>query len=253
MKQLFSKFSILFLILFHCVLLKLDAQERDVLSEPGNTANKMDFNTNGSPFGFGLKVGGNSSNFSGLPDRTERQLGFSAGVYASYKLNARVEIQVEVLYMQQGGTYLSNDSMPLANSVKSTNNITLHNIEIPLLLKYSLPIGKSDIKPQFLIGPALGINFQATDYVVSNIVFNSGREAIANYPELVNSEYANYQWGAYFGFSQTFKVSSYYMTVDLRYRLGINPVIDLANFYNPGQNLVTSRTNTLSLNFAFGF
>jgi len=233
-----------FIVLFVSIV-RLNAQGFDTLGVNASGPKKA--------YSFGIKIGGNSSRFTGLPERTERQLGFSAGFFASYKISNRLSAQLEVVYMQQGGTYLSHDSLPPATSVKSANTITLHNIEIPLLLKYNLP-GICVDKLQLLIGPALGINVAASNYYISDILFNSGREVIASGTETVSSDYLTFQWGAYFGLARNFTIgSSYLLTVDFRYRLGLSPVIDLNNYYTINPNLMLTKSNTLALTVGFGF
>lgn len=82
---------------------------------------------------FGVKAGGNYSDFEGANFRVDPLAGFHAGVTVAFKVTDQFLIQQEFLYSQQGAKVLSG---PLGAA-----EIKLSYINVPVLLKYRTAIG----------------------------------------------------------------------------------------------------------------
>ena len=114
---------------------------------------------------YGGKFGTTISQFTNQQPHTSVKQGITVGGFAGFNFNDNMAVQLELNYLQEGGQLLSIEhSWDLSNSswieIKTDNqNVTLHNLDIPLMFIYSYPLGTSKIFA--VVGPALGINFHS--------------------------------------------------------------------------------------------
>lgn len=95
-----------------------------------------------SRLSFGLKAGGNYSNFTNASFDTDPLMGFHAGAIVNFKLISGLSIQEEFLFSTQGAE--------LKNDLLNKEKLELSYISVPLLLKYSTNIGVYiEAGPQF--------------------------------------------------------------------------------------------------------
>lgn len=78
---------------------------------------------------FGLKAGGNYSNFTGASFDTEGLPGFHGGLVVNFKLTDKWSVQEEFLYSTQGAKIK-------ANFFGANNDLKLSYMSVPILAKY---------------------------------------------------------------------------------------------------------------------
>lgn len=156
--------------------------------------------------GFGIKGGVNFANVGGAdaPPNSKTLTGFAAGGYLEISLPMLFTIQPEVLYSQKGFTA---DENFLGTNVKVTGS--LNYLEIPVLLKYSLPVPV--VKPSLYAGPAMGILLSAK---------GKAEAAGQSQEEDIKSQTANTDFGLVLGASANVAI----INVDVRYTLGLTTI-----------------------------
>lgn len=88
---------------------------------------------------FGVKGGGNISNFSGDVEGFNSRVGFNIGAFAEIKLSDKFALQPEVLFSQQGaklkiaGTFYDGYN---SEYIRTTLNYNLGYINVPVMFKY---------------------------------------------------------------------------------------------------------------------
>lgn len=172
---------------------------------------------------FGIKAGLNVSNFVGdNANGSEARLGFVGGVTARVPFTPALSLQAEALYSQKGEEFVNE-----ANLVETTR---LDYIEIPVSLRYALPVD-----------PALDLGISAGGYVgvpLSGEVDLDGR---------FDSELdLNTDYGVLAGLD----IGSGPFSVDARYTYGLTDAIQ----FDPvlGGNL-DKKNSVVSLTFGYRF
>ncbi|MGD1895185.1 MAG: porin family protein [Cyclobacteriaceae bacterium] len=198
---------------------------------------------------YGPKIGLTSSGFyegiiSGR-QHTGNVTGVAAGGFVSYPIVDQLSVSAELLYMQQGGTRMElKESIVDGSLITTTGNVTLHNVEFPVLLKAGLPLGW--IKPQLIVGGSVGYNFAAMQR--QDVTFEVGEtRATGSGTNNVRSEFQSMQYGALVGLGAEVPTESVLLIFDVRYRYGINPI---NNGYDPN-NLLESANDIRSNSFMF--
>ena len=82
---------------------------------------------------FGLKAGGNYSDFTNTTFKTEGLAGFHAGLTVNFKLSDQFSIQEEFLYTTQGAE--------MKDKTFGVDDLTLSYVAVPIMLRYKTPIG----------------------------------------------------------------------------------------------------------------
>lgn len=83
---------------------------------------------------FGLKAGGNYSNFTGANFDTEGLAGFHGGLMVNFKLTNRWSIQEEFLYAMQGAKITDHQ-------FGADKDVKLSYMSVPILVKYRTALG----------------------------------------------------------------------------------------------------------------
>lgn len=146
---------------------------------------------------FGVKGGINYATLSGddVVD-AEWKLGFAAGAVAAFDVMDMLVIQGEVLYSMKGAEYEGDISTDLTY------------IEIPVLLKYTIPM-EGMIAPNLFIGPSIGIILSA--------------EAA---DEDIKDDTKSLDYGVVVGAGVDFDLGTGKVTVDARYNYGLTSIDD---------------------------
>jgi len=172
--------------------------------------------------GFGIKGGVNFASLGGaeVPSGTRSRTGFAAGGYFEVSLPMLFIIQPEVLYTTKGCIFDQSLSR-LGQPVSVTQTNTYSYLEIPVLVKYSLPVPV--VKPNLYVGPEVGFLLSAKDKF---------EETGAQTTETdIKSFIASTDFGAVFGASAHILVAD----LDLRYTLGLkstSKAVSTAKVYN---------------------
>ncbi len=204
----------------------------------------------------GVKTG---VNFNQM-DSHALTLGFTGGGYANYAVLDFLDVQLELLYNQQGGTrqdYFQNFS-PLDGDLIGISyyhrSVELHNLEIPVIARATLPeLAGGSVTPKVLFGLAYGFTLGAFEVSDQYWHFRQNSPStlvvpVSNQRENVGANYEQHQFGLIAGMGVDFNVGDRTLSTEIRYRRGLNEV-NIINFVIPeqGGQLYTS---TLSINFA---
>ncbi|MDR0713515.1 MAG: PorT family protein [Bacteroidales bacterium] len=96
---------------------------------------------------------------------------FTVGGTAEYMFKERWALHFSAEYTHKGGAmltprlfYAKGDAMlgiPEIGKTLYRTNLTIHTIELPLTMRFLLPVDNSPLKPFFSAGPSFGFNFFA--------------------------------------------------------------------------------------------
>jgi len=254
-------------LLFASLALSFGASAQEGLANSDAPAKKI---------GYGALLGANASYFTQEATPVGAKLGVTAGGFVNYQALNFLAVQLEVAYMELGGKELSvaNSSnysgsssfssppYPLPNDLisqeTSVSKVTFHNLEIPLLFKFTYPgLGSAlgIIQPHLLVGPSLGLNFAATSNSNTLVQFSNGSEMYVQDRESIspNNNYGLIQWGAYFGGGIEAQLKSFILTIDLRYRLALNPLQTNYGVASYVDGLGNTKSNSVALIVGIGF
>ncbi len=185
---------------------------------------------------YGAKVGMTNSYFDD-EQPNGNAMGLTAGAFVKYPLSDALAVQAEVNYLQQGGI-LTQDIVPHnygyffsydSYGYSKVSNVTIHNLEIPVMAKYALPFA-SDISPSIFVGPSIALRLGATENYEKVISSEPGSmyyytsQQIAEGYEVTGQSYEFFQFGINAGLSSEIGMGSKVFVVDMRYRYGILPV-----------------------------
>lgn len=180
----------------------------------------------------GLKAGLNIANLSGddagSPDS---KTGFAFGGFFMYQFSPMFAIQPEAYYTMKGAT----DKMDFQGTTVDLT-YTLDYIEIPVLLKFIIPVQGSGVKPAIFAGPFLGIN--TTAKVKAEYQGESQEEDI--------EDTKSTEFGLQFGGGIGFPVGKGELGIDIRYILGLSTIDDSADEADV-------KNNVINVNLYYGF
>jgi hypothetical protein len=160
---------------------------------------------------FGAKAGLNIANIGGDDaDNTDSKIGLVLGGLMSYQFSDMFAVQPEVLYTMKGATDEGGGT---------EYTLSLNYIEIPVLLKFLIPIqGSGSIVPAIYAGPSIAFNVSAESESESQ-----GRTTTTDLDDWVSSV----DFGLAFGGSIAFDIgSANQIGADVRYTLGLSSVED---------------------------
>lgn len=162
---------------------------------------------------LGLKAGLNLTNLSGddagSPDTKTR---FAYGGFFTYQFSPMFAIQPEIYYSMKG----AKDKMTYEGATIDLT-YSFDYIEIPLLIKFMIPIQGSNIRPAIFSGPHLAIN--TTAKVKAEYQDQSQEEDI--------DEFKSSEFGLQFGGGIGFPVGSGELGFDIRYIMGLTTIFDV--------------------------
>ena len=112
----------------------------------------------------GVKTGLNLASFRGdYPELvgTKAKLGFVGGGYVAYRLGPAVALQTELLYSMKGTKVSSEWIDQTGNPTGTIESFwILDYLEVPLLVRVSFA-QESMVRPELIVGPALGFKLRA--------------------------------------------------------------------------------------------
>lgn len=207
---------------------------------------------------YGGKFGTSMSQFTNQQPHTNEKQGITGGAFVGYNLNSKLALQLEINYLQEGGQLLSIEhSWDLSNNswidIKTDNQqVTLNNLDIPLMLKYSLPLGASKI---FIVaGGAFGYNIHSGIKHETTILTEIGSVSTYTSEENITSNIEDYNIGIIAGLGIEIPVlKSNYILIDARYRYGMMPVYKGYSYRGLPQITGDLQNNTMYFTLGFGF
>jgi len=162
----------------------------------------------------GFKAGLNLANLSGDDiENTDAKTSFAFGGFFCYQFSPMFAIQPEVYYTMKGATQKMDFDGETVDVTYS-----LDYIEIPLLVKFMIPIKDSKVKPAIFVGPHLGIN--TTAKVKAEF---QGQSEEQDLEDVKSTEF-----GLQFGGGIGFPVGNGELGIDIRYILGLSTIDDSA-------------------------
>jgi len=207
---------------------------------------------------FGGKFGTTVSQFTNQQPHTNVKQGITAGGFVGYNFSDNLALQLELNYLQEGGQLLSVEhSWDLSNSswieIKTDNqSVTLNNLDIPLMLKYALPIGSAKV---FInAGAAFGYNIHAGVKHETTILTEIGSVSTYTGEENITSSIERYNVGIIAGLGFEIPVfTDNYILIDARYRYGMMPVYKGYSYRGIPQITGDLQNNTMYFTIGFGF
>jgi hypothetical protein len=209
---------------------------------------------------YGIKVGATLSTFSTEQPHTNYKPGLMGGVFISYKLSESFALQLEPTYIQQGGNLISILDYPLLLvpdppflfEVRD-QRITFHNIDLPLLIKFEIPVG--GLKVFAVAGPTIAYNIRTETQ--TDVSARSVDEIPVYYyfhqEDNISSDIKSWQYGAVGGLGFETPVGKHTLMFDIRYRYSLNKTYPGYSYLGIYQVQGDLRTNTLYFTLGFGF
>lgn len=163
---------------------------------------------------LGVKAGLNLANLSGddISD-TDARTGIAGGVFFMYQFNEMFAVQPELTYSMKGAK-----EKGIIENISYEAEINLDYFEIPLLLKFLIPIKGSGVKPAIFAGPALAINLSAKSKIEA-----AGQSFEEDIEDVKSTDF-----GLVFGGGIGFPVGNGELGFDIRYILGLSTIDDSA-------------------------
>lgn len=162
--------------------------------------------------GKGIKVGLNLANISGddVPDEAKVSMGFAFGGFFTYSLSPSLAIQPELLYSMKG----SKAEMGIV-----TEKFKFNYLEIPVLLKFSIPT-EGNMTPFLFGGPAISLLMSAK-YEVGDGTNNIEID--------IKDDLKSMDFGLAFGAGVGVAMDEGILTIEGRYTLGMTVIDDTPN------------------------
>lgn len=209
-------------------------------------------------YNYGVKAGISVSNFSSNVPHSGPRVGFTIGGFGSYIVTPVFTLLTEINYLQQGGsllTYLDETRFGAPSNFFTVNqthsNVTLHTLEVPVMLQYTLPFEDLPIKvsagPSFSYVVDATDNFQRTGYTATNvIVTTSGTDN-------VKSTYEQFQIGATGNLGFAIPFGGKTINIDARYMYGITPIRKNYSYITLNNTAQELRTNSIIFTIGLTF
>ena len=227
---------------------------------PGNTNGQQLESGGGSgglPIVFGPKLGISINSFSNEQPHNNITLGFTGGAFVKYAFNNNIAVQIEALYIQQGGRLLYMDMPNLVGRqnwyMASIENqrIALHNLNIPVLFRYNFPM--DDLTISAVIGPDLGFNVSAISQTETTVFTEVGSFHTYTENKDITSNTESFNMAASIGGGIEIPTGDYMLLVDVRYRYGFTPVYKSYSYVGIPQISDNLNNHSLTLTIGLGF
>jgi len=215
----------------------------------------------------GAKVGFNVSQF----EQPSSIFGLNAGAFGRYELLDFLQVQLEVLYSQQGGgrenyfrdydDLFNYNGFNVEGKQVYNRSVRFHLVETPLVARLTLPeLKESFVTPRLLLGGSFGYAFAAYETRDEQLFFdasstnlgeiNPNSIVFSNQRENVGGDYDQKQFGAIGGIALDFNSETKPFFIEFRYRYGLNQLSNQEyTVLNNGPNGGQVNASTFSINF----
>lgn len=183
-------------------------------------------------FELGVAGGFSLNRFSDGQPQTGLNTGYAAGLILNFNLHNAWSLQIEANLLQQGGQLISfkDDTklgLPESFTTKNVKNssVRLNSLEIPLLVKYTIPL-KQSWRPALYIGGSYAYNLNATDHYQKTGDLLPGEDILAtvNDSENVTSVFKRERYNMIIGADLRLPLfCNVKMLLDFRYLAGLTP------------------------------
>lgn len=214
------------------------------------------------PLTFGVRAGSSISGFTNHCEVfTDKKTGIDVGVFAEYKLIAPVGVSIEANFVQEGAfhasswlIYPSTELSYSSNStvVKSSSDIKLNTIQIPVLFNLRAPGITGAVAPKLILGYSF-------DFIMNAIAKDNYYVVGTNYlpltnrgTETVTSSFKSFNMGPVCGLGIDFAADKCTYMLEARYKVGISKINNLGSLNAFNQEYDFS-VNTLTITLGIAF
>ncbi|MCB0495765.1 MAG: PorT family protein [Cyclobacteriaceae bacterium] len=219
-------------------------------------AQDVDETTARGGLAIGAKIGVNLNQFS----QPGTNIGTNVGGFARYQILDFLDVQGELVYSLEGGgrqefyrdMYIGGYDGPISDIYYINRSIYLHNIEIPVSARLTLPeLNTGSIVPKFIVGGSYSFNLAAFESNDKVIYFNDGTSGlVSNTRENVRGDYFPHNFSAHVGMALDFALTNgNVFTMEIRYRQGFNNLNQVSTIISEITDKLHSAT--LSINFSY--
>lgn len=205
---------------------------------------------------IGAKGGITVSSFSNTSPHTTVTQGFDIGFFAALPLSDALSVQFEAELLQQGGHLVTVEDLtriganpllyPFPIKVRDSK-ITINNVNIPVMLTYTL-ISSASLNIVLNVGGSAGINvFTHAKETVTAPSADAMTYVTFNESNGITREYELWQFTALGGVSFEIPMLSRNVIFDVRYYYGINPIKKGHSYLNTPIIMSDLSTNTVSV------
>ena len=166
--------------------------------------------------GVGVHAGGSAALLRGndvgiTDDATDRNYGFTVGLYKSIPIGAGFAVQPEVMYTQKGGALSFDEMIDEETNAEIDLDFNVDYLEVPVALTYTIPT-QSRYLPMLYAGPYVSLATRR------NITFDAEDASLSIEGD---DFFKQVDYGAVFGADLGFRMKQRIATVGVRYDLGI--------------------------------
>jgi hypothetical protein len=206
---------------------------------------------NTSQLNYGVRVGASSSCFAqSAQEFSHKKTGITAGGFVNYMLKDWVGLTGEINYLQEGVTHISPEyiypEFILSQNAfpKIYSDVTIHAIDVPVLVHfYPLP-GVNRIVPKF----GTGISFNYIARVKSkDLVTDNEHLFTTTQTTDVSSFFNSTNFGILFSGGLNFVTNKHTYLFDVRYKFGLKNISNLSGYSHSADHAFTSNTFTITL------
>ena len=202
---------------------------------------------------YGVKGGANYTYFYSSQPHTAGNTGYSAGFTVEMRRYRRIFIVSGISYVKEGGRYVQivDNGFRYFDSYVASNNISLHNIDIPLMARIFLRDGKKFL-PYIYFGPSLLMNLQVSNDFERTLYLTPGQLTFAGYSD-ISSEFKQFSASFNLGIGSEVLIANQSILFEVAYRHGLSPVSSAYSFLGDGRLTNPLYVDGIQLNIAYNF
>jgi len=246
--KLFPKKTLKFILLFGVICI--------LFMDNSNAQSTND--SNALSIYYGGRFGTTISQFTNQQPHTSSIQGIVGGAFIGYAFNDNMAVQLEINYLEEGGQLLKIETEADLGydtwymTKVDNQKLILHNIDVPLMFRYSIPLGSAKLFA--LIGADLGVNIYSGISHETTVYADDGNILTYSGNEDVTSKIERYNVGATAGIGFEIPVfTSNYILIDVRYRYGVMPSYVGYSYRGIPQVTGDLSNNTMYFTIGFGF
>lgn len=216
--------------------------------------------SSGKPISFGIKAGGCFSGFTNHQDIfTGMRSGLGIGIFAEYKPISFAGISAEVNYVQEGAfhanpflIYPSSTINYTSSIYKTSSDIRLHTLQIPILINLRAPKISGDVVPKLIIGYSFDFILNATSKDMYMVSGTSEVPISSRSSENVTSSFESWNMGPVCGLGFDFAGDKLTYMLEARYKIGLKDINKLGSL-NSLNSQYDFSVNTFTVTLGIGF
>lgn len=202
---------------------------------------------------YGVKGGANYTYFYSTQPHTSGNTGYSAGFTVEMRRYRRIFIVSGISYVKEGGSYVQivENGFQYFDSYVASNNISLHNIDVPLFARIFLRDGKKFL-PYVFLGPSLNMNLKVSNDFERTLYLTPGQLTFSGYSD-ISSEFKQFSGTMNLGIGSEVLIANQSILFEVAYRYGLTPVSSAYSFLGDGRITNPLYVDGIQLNIAYNF